>query len=157
MSPPAKSRAAAPTPSADELLELLDRAMQLWAIRHREPAELVEAALDRLHSSWAARAAADEPLALPRAAGPRRPLASAVKRTANGRAVKAAEDAERERYIIRRYAVLIRRGTAPKQARELIAAEIRQGRHVGGGGRPAYGRSYSEKSVARVLRRLAGG
>jgi hypothetical protein len=81
----------------------------------------------------------------------------------DGRGVEIKpEDELREKFIVTRYAKEIRRGRSPKQAREIVAEEIREGRHlppmrqVEIDYRPAaYGATYSEKSVARVLRKYS--
>jgi len=149
-----------------ELLELLDKSMLLWSRRSVEPAELVERSLDDLHTSWAAvRFRAGDNLTVePRQAGGRAARRGDLHRTGIARGHKAVEDELREKFIVTRYAKEIRRGRSPKQAREIVAEEIREGRHlppmrqVEIDYRPAaYGATYSEKSVARVLRKYSAG
>jgi len=155
-----------PTPAdrEPELLELLDKSMLLWSRRSVEPAELVERSLDDLHTSWAAvRFRAGDNLTVePRQAGGRAARRGDLHRTGIARGHKAVEDELREKFIVTRYAKEIRRGRSPKQAREIVAEEIREGRHlppmrqVEIDYRPAaYGATYSEKSVARVLRKYS--
>jgi hypothetical protein len=148
-----------------ELLDRLDRAMVLWSRRSQEPAALVDRTLDDLHAAWAAaRFAAGDHLDVARAtpkgrgAGGRR---RDVHQTRIARGEKAKEDDLRERYIVKHYAAALRRGRSPKQARELVAADIRSGKHLPAmrqldlDYRPAaYGGTYSEKSVARVLKKF---
>jgi hypothetical protein len=150
--------------SSDDLLERLDTAMRLWARRDREPKQLVDRALDELHQAWATVrfALGDEINARPAAAPPRsRPPVDQARRTRSARELKAADDDERTRYIVKRYAGLVRGGMLPKAAREQVAADVRSGLHLvdgalGADGRAAYAATFSEKSVARVLKRFAG-
>lgn len=136
--------------------ELLSRAMVAWARRDIEPAELVEKALDDLHRAWAAGLLdADRPTLCP---NPRR---RDTHHSGIARSVKAVEDGLRERYIVTRYAALVRRGRRPKDAREIVAADIREGLHLPAMRRveidyrpAAYHATYSEKSVARVLKKF---
>jgi len=148
-----------------ELLDRLDRAMMLWPRRSQEPAALVDRTLDELHAAWAAtRFAAGDDLHVRqtppkgRGAGGRR---QDVHQTRIARGHKAHEDELRERFIVKQYAAALRRGRSPKQARELVAADIRSGKHLPAmrqldlDYRPAaYGATYSEKSVARVLKKF---
>jgi hypothetical protein len=148
-----------------ELLDRLDRAMVIWSRRSQEPAALVDRTLDDLHAAWAAaRFTAGDHLAVARAtpkgrgAGGRR---QDVHHTRVAREQKGKEDEMRERYIVKHYAAAIRRGNGPKQAREIVAEAIRAGKHLPPWRqldldyRPAaYGDTYSEKSVARVLKKF---
>lgn len=161
-------------------LEALDSAMFAWAMRASEHPQLVERRLDSLHDAWASmrRTSGDafERLAASAAVGAatphtklspahehehraRQPVAD-VRRTKWARKRKAENDSRRERYIVKHYHMAIADGRSPKAAREFVAARIRRGLHLTASARGArHGRgpgdSYSEKSVARVLRRFA--
>jgi hypothetical protein len=155
---------------AEQLLDRLDRAMHLWARRDREPAALVDRALDELQAAWAAaRMALGDDLVVDqprrperRATAPPAPRARRdVHRTTVARGRKGKDDILRERFIVQRYAALLRRGKGAREARELIAADIRQGRYVPNWqlrfheDAPPYTTTYSERSVARVLKKYA--
>jgi hypothetical protein len=158
------SHRTTPADRTVELLELLDKSMLLWSRRSVEPAELVERTLDDLHRSWAVvRFRAGDNLTIdPAPAGGRAARRRDVHHTGIARGHKAVEDEFREKFIVTRYAKEIRKGRSPKHAREIVAEEIREGRHlppmrqVELDYRPAaYGATYSEKSVARVLRKYS--
>lgn len=157
MTPTARKRQR----SHDFLGTALDAAMRAWGRFRRgmdvDP-DAACAAIDRLYRAWGAA-----PAALP----PRRSKARPddVRRTETARACKQADDDAREAYIVQRYAALIRRGgLTAKQAREIVAEEVRELMHL-----PVHRRwdardltddsplpTYSEKSVARVLKNFSG-
>lgn len=164
-------------------LEALDSAMFAWAMRANEHPQLVERKLDTLHDAWASmrRTSGDafEQLVSTAAAEAARPPAPptpklaavhgrdhgtgkpayGARRTTRARARKAAIDGRREAFIVKTYHTALTNGRSPKAARELVAARVRRGLHLTasmrarnkGTGDDA---SYSEKSVARVLRRF---
>ena len=161
--PSTKPRAARPSFRAADLFDRLDAAMRLWPRRQLEPPQLVDKVLDDLHDAWAAvrMTLGDDfelPPSRPTRLSKRRPAADDRLRTKTARATKAPDDERRERYIVKRYAVHIRRTKTAKAAREAVAAEVREGMYLlhynpnDWTWSPPY-RTYSEKSVARVLRK----
>jgi hypothetical protein len=159
----------------EEMLARLQTAMHAWALRHREPAALVEARVDELYQAWAEwTASADDPQldvgrrpapAPPRpakAAGDPQPetparTAARAKQTFGGRAAKQSVDASRAAYILKRYAALRDANKQPRAARVQVAAEINEQRHLPRKDRkprpPLWRGTYSEGSVQRVLKR----
>lgn len=162
--PSTKTRAARSTFQAADLFDRLDAAMRLWPRRQLEPSRLVEKVLDDLHEAWAAVRLdlgddLESPPPRPRAAPKPRGARDERGRTRTARARKAADDERRERYIVKRYAVHVRKATSPKAAREAVAEEVRRGFYLPSH-RTAdwkfvapYEATYSEKSVARVLKK----
>lgn len=162
-----RAKARRPIASREQLLELVDRAMRVWVRRDREAPETVTRALDACADAWnyARFEVGDDALgggditpAAP-AAG-RRPRDADHARTASARARKSDDDQRRIQYIVKRYAKLIGRGKKPKDARELVAEEVRAGMHYGrfgfqgGADVDGWSLTYSERSVARVLKRF---
>jgi len=167
-------RPAGRAADVEALTQTLSQTMILWARRAHEPRELIDRKLDDLYRAWvkAHMALAD---AVDAAAGigsakPSRPTPAAppparrrsrsnAGRTNAARRRKAVNDGRRERFIVTRYADALRKAGSPKAARELVADGIRRGLHLppsmrATGTRRGKASGYSEKSVARVLKRF---
>lgn len=159
--PTTRSRPAREPVNVESVLQRLDAAMMLWARRQQEPTALVERSLDDLWQVWAAaRMDLGDDLGTTTRSSPAKSRRS-VARTATARSRKTSDDELRERYIVKRYAVHVRRTANPRAAREAVAEEVRKGLYL-----PRYCPSdwqfyapytatYSEKSVRRVLKKYA--
>jgi hypothetical protein len=163
--PSTKTCPARPSFRAADLFDRLDAAMHLWPRRQLEPPQLLEKTFEGLHEVWAAVRFTlgddlEAPPARPASSSKRRPAADDRLRTKTARAKKAPDDERRERYIVKRYAVHVRKAKTARAAREAVAAEIRKGMYLLGYDPddwtwdPPY-QTYSEKSVARVLKKYA--
>ena len=138
---------------APDLSEALDRAMQAFSRRDREPAAYVESHLERLHEAWAAvRFSGDDDddrgRRQPADGGrspskPRRKNSAAVKRIASARQAKADHAVKRAAWVESVFDEMRPGCRSDREAHGQVVAEMAK-----------HGWKLHPGSVKRILRRL---